>query len=234
MGIYIPGEVIRHSAMSWTDRVIVSDILFFQQRGMSYYKSNATIADELRMSERNVSRSISQLVTMGILRCEFNGRKRECTVTLDVSQIGEDSQNVYGSQDGESASPKRRGRVAKLARQSRQIGERIVLHSNNSEVVLIEKKDMPFVSDAFLNAWEEWLAERKEKKIRKYTKRGAKAALTNLKKISGDDEAKAIQIINQSIENGWQGFWPIKANKPKGFNAGNFSIEGLHDFVDVG
>jgi DNA-binding Lrp family transcriptional regulator len=240
MGIYIDDDVMRHPAIGWPDKVIVADVLSFTKRGMPYYKSNAVIADELQLSERNVSRIVNTLAKANILECTFNGRKRNIAVIgLEGSQIGEDSQSVYGSQvgygsqTGEAASPNRRGRVAKLAKQSSQVGERIEL-SNTYYLLVLSKREEFGWSDAFGNAWEEWMTDRKNRKIRKYTELGMTKALTSLWKKSGGNEQVAIQIINQSIENGWQGFWPIKARQPKGFNAANFSIEGMHDFIDEG
>lgn len=66
-------------------------------------------------------------------------------------------------------------------------------------------------------AWNEWLQERKERKLKKYTDRGLKAAMTHLLTISNQDEQTAIQIINQSIAQGWQGLFPLK-NIPHGTN----------------
>jgi hypothetical protein len=66
-------------------------------------------------------------------------------------------------------------------------------------------------------AWEEWLQERKERKLKKFTDRGLKAAITHLLTISNNDEQIAVQIINQSIAQGWQGLFPLK-NIPNGSN----------------
>ena len=67
------------------------------------------------------------------------------------------------------------------------------------------------------SAWNEWLQERKERKLKKYTDRGLKAAMTHLLTISNQDEQIAVQIINQSIAQGWQGLFPLK-NIPHGTN----------------
>ena len=70
-----------------------------------------------------------------------------------------------------------------------------------------------FKTTALQSAWEEWLQERKERKLKKYTDRGLKAAITHLISIANEDEETAVKIINQSIAQGWQGLFPLK-NSP--------------------
>jgi site-specific recombinase XerC len=67
-----------------------------------------------------------------------------------------------------------------------------------------------FISPTFKAAWEEWLQYRKERKLAKYTPTGLQKTLTNLYNISGQNEETAIQIINQSIIQNWQGLFPLK------------------------
>lgn len=59
----------------------------------------------------------------------------------------------------------------------------------------------------FLKAWESWQAHRKEKR-QKIT---PTAARLQLKKLSEAGIIKAIQMINQSIANGWTGLFDVKA-----------------------
>ena len=79
----------------------------------------------------------------------------------------------------------------------------------------------PFNSFEFMNAWNEWMDERKRKKTKPYTHRGAQGALHNLQKISGNNEQTAIEIINQSIIQGWQGLFPLKTQKNNESNTNN-------------
>jgi hypothetical protein len=61
-----------------------------------------------------------------------------------------------------------------------------------------------------MNAWKEWEADRRERRIKPYTTRGLQTALHRLQQISQDNEHTAAQIIAQSIANGWQGLFPIR------------------------
>lgn len=48
----------------------------------------------------------------------------------------------------------------------------------------------------------------------KMTPRAVKLNLSKLYKLSGGDEQKAIEIVNQSVENGWKGFFEIRERSP--------------------
>lgn len=71
----------------------------------------------------------------------------------------------------------------------------------------------PFDSLEFQDIWGLWLGERKLRKTKSYTPTGEQAALHNLQKISDNNENTAIEIINQSIIQGWQGLFPLKSTK---------------------
>lgn len=72
------------------------------------------------------------------------------------------------------------------------------------------KIDLPinFNTESFLNTWEEWEIYRKEKKC-KLTKTTVKK---QIKFLSAYPVETAIEIINTSIRNGWQGLFEIKNN----------------------
>jgi len=85
---------------------------------------------------------------------------------------------------------------------------------NEDEINLEVKTEIryPFESQEFQDIWGLWLGERKLRKTKSYTPTGEQAALHNLQKISSNNENTAIQIINQSIIQGWQGLFPLKSN----------------------
>lgn len=69
---------------------------------------------------------------------------------------------------------------------------------------------LPFSDENFISKWQEWLQYRKERRLAAYTPTGLKATFTRLKRISIDDPKIAMQIIDQSLENGWQGLFELK------------------------
>lgn len=72
-----------------------------------------------------------------------------------------------------------------------------------------------FTSNKLKEAWEEWLQYRKERRLPKYTPTGIKRTFAHLLQISNGIEQTAIEIINQSIAQNWQGLFPLK-NQPNG------------------
>ena len=51
------------------------------------------------------------------------------------------------------------------------------------------------------------------------TQRAIELAINKLNKLSGGNSDKAIQIINESIMNGWKGLFPLKEERTN--NTGN-------------
>jgi hypothetical protein len=71
----------------------------------------------------------------------------------------------------------------------------------------------PFQSEAFLAAWQAWKDFRQEQHNFKYKGvMSEQAALMWISDESGQDEETAIQIIKQSMANGWKGFFKLKTN----------------------
>tara|TARA_R110000744_G_scaffold45241_4_gene100491 strand:- start:6559 stop:7263 length:705 start_codon:yes stop_codon:yes gene_type:complete len=67
----------------------------------------------------------------------------------------------------------------------------------------------PFESMEFLELWNLWKNDRKNRKIKPYTKIGEQTALKKLQNDSGDNEETASIMIKNSIANGYQGIFPV-------------------------
>lgn len=72
---------------------------------------------------------------------------------------------------------------------------------------------LPWNDIDFINAWQEWLAYRTERKFAKYVPRGLKWTFTKLKNDAEDDPKKAVEMIYHAMSKNWQGIYPIKENK---------------------
>lgn len=68
-----------------------------------------------------------------------------------------------------------------------------------------EKNSLPFESPEFFEVWNNWLTYRKQSKKPYRSELSIKTALSRIGKFS---EAEAIEMIECSIGNGWQGLWP--------------------------
>lgn len=188
--------------------LIYGDVHTMTAQGMKYYRSNGQIAEMFARDERNVRRALANLEERKLLR-KVNEDGRRYLVMGE----GENARGGRNRPGGENA----RGGRAKLpggggqerpggaGENALQVNHR-VNHIVNQEV----NQELPF-GDSFALKWAEWIDERKQRKIRKYTPRGEQAALKQLEQISNHDERTAIEIIEQSIAKGWQGLFPIKA-----------------------
>ena len=73
--------------------------------------------------------------------------------------------------------------------------------------------ELPFASEIFSETWDTFLKMKWDAhKFRYKSIASMKRQLSNLLELSGNDETKAIQILNQSIANQWAGIFEIKNN----------------------
>lgn len=91
-------------------------------------------------------------------------------------------------------------------RNEKQLKEKSETKVSRETEVLIP---LPFNSDAFTFAWNEWNDYRKERR-KKLTPSTAKM---QLKKLAKHPEQTAIEMIHQSIEKGWEGLFDIEPKK---------------------
>ena len=83
---------------------------------------------------------------------------------------------------------------------------------NKSEIS--KNLDYPFNSDGFIKKWNEWKEYKKScHKFSFKSDSSEKLSLNQLSKLSNNLEPIAIEIINQSIANGWKGFFEIKTTQ---------------------
>ena len=75
---------------------------------------------------------------------------------------------------------------------------------NNKNIKNI-RIELPFTSQSFSEAWERWKTHRTEIKH----KLTPSTEQSQLKKLSQFSESEAIAMIDQSIEHGWQGLFPV-------------------------
>lgn len=192
-GIWIPAEFWLDDRLTTTEKVLMGEIESFQRNGKTFHKSNDTIRQQYGITPKTVQRMIKKLVSLELLECDFNGRVRHLSLGRLVKMSTLHRQNV------DSASSK-------------------FPHTNTEKKTAkrtIEKNEViyPFEEIEFLDMWQTWLKERRDRKYKAFTENGEQSALHNLKKISNDDYRTAIAIIQQSIAQGWQGLFELKGAK---------------------
>lgn len=70
----------------------------------------------------------------------------------------------------------------------------------------------PFTDELFLNRWEAWKKYKAEQFKFKYKHSGEQAALKNIGELSRGSVEVALAIIQQSMGNGWKGFFELKGS----------------------
>jgi hypothetical protein len=87
--------------------------------------------------------------------------------------------------------------------------------TNNLIQLNTKDKYVDFLNELNINveAWEYWKKYRKETYRATYKPMGEKAALKKLLRISNGNQEIQMKIIEQSVENGWKGFFELKKNE---------------------
>lgn len=75
--------------------------------------------------------------------------------------------------------------------------------------LVIEEFVLPF-GDRFKQSWNEWTEYRKQRRLPKYTPIGFKKTMTMIVNLSDNNEDTAIEMINNSISNNYQGLFKVK------------------------
>ena len=177
------------------------------------YASKKHLAESIDVSSRSVINLLSKLEHNGFIKKSMNGRLIKTTKKWNETKFTHYEET---SHDGEESSHKNgeesSHRTVKKVH-TNNIVNNIDVNKINNKIV---NKDLvfPFDSNKFLETWKLWKDYRKE--IKKPIKGiiSEQSQLQKLSKISNGDQQTAIEIINQSISNNWQGLFEIKKQKP--------------------
>ena len=197
-GIWIPAEVWLDTRLSLVEKALLAEIDSFTGNEKFFYKSNDTIKKEYGVSRPTITRALKNLSELGYITTQFDGRTRRIFAHSACSQVSNrwKDLNTLPAQNFPSACS--------------NVASTNTIERTDENTIKREEVVMPFDSLKFSEAWETWKQERKDRKTKKYTQRGEQTALHKLQNDSNGDEATAIQIIQQSIANGWQGLFPLK------------------------
>jgi len=93
----------------------------------------------------------------------------------------------------------------------------------------VKKIILPYNSKQFITAWDNWKKYKLEQFNFKYKSvTTEQAALMKLSQLSGGYEANAIDIIHQSMAQGWKGFFELENNNNNNGNKNKKFNEELH------
>ena len=103
--------------------------------------------------------------------------------------------------------------VQQVLTHDEQVSTDKIREEKNREEKKREEKSIvfPFDGDEFLEMWKQWKEYKSQEHNFKYKSvQSEQAGLSKLAKLSNGNEQQAIQIIMQSLENGWKGLFAVK------------------------
>ena len=206
-GVWIDRSIWLHPDLKLIEKALLAEIDSFTGDGKSFYKTNETIQEEYKISRPTISRALKKLEGLGFIKIEFDGRKRKVTYQADrkiftgrpKKMIGQGEKNDRAARSNDTS-------INTMKEQSKENIKKGEIH-------------LPWGSKEFEDIWNEWKADRKERRIKNYTHRGELAALHKLYNETNGDEQHAIESIQLAIANQWQGIFPRKKKgAPKSSN----------------
>jgi len=158
----------------------------------------------------DVTITINYLLNTGLMETADN---KEYMLPFAVGNIGSESESaerVRQFRERESKALHCNEPVTKCNHNVLSISNSI---SKSSSISSSKYKGERFFPDDKLNeAFKDYIENRKNLK-KPMTEKAIELALTKLAKLSNGDNDKAIEILNQSILNGWTGLFELKQNK---------------------
>ena len=225
-GVWFPAEVWLDSRLTALEKIILLEVDSLDGED-GCYASNEYLAKFCQCSQAKVSAAISKLKKLGYVRvASFDGRTRVLHSCLQFS-IGQPSK-IY-----ESASEKDEQRVLKENPTKEKKKERKTAETFDTIIDgFTEDLELREALRGFLQY--RVASARRQKK--EFTNHALKLNLTKLKKLSADPKAM-VEIVNQTVERGWSGFYELKDVRDSGWrgNGGTTKSAVTHeDLEDLG
>jgi len=209
-GIWIPGEIWELD-LPPLHRVFLARLMALSKQDGASWAGDEFLAQSLRCTPQHVRKMRQQLEASGHIVTDGYGYKRRLHV--EVAPVVASNQRSK-QPEAQKLQPEAQELQPQLRQEATTVAQSIEENRYSKEVVKTtahaREVVWPFNSDQFINAWKEWEADRRERRIKAYTTRGLQTALHELQTMSNNDERTAIRIIGQSIAKGWQGLFPIR------------------------
>jgi hypothetical protein len=208
-GIWIPAEVWELD-LPPLHRVFIARLMALSKQDGASWAGDEFLALSLRCTPQHVRKMRLQLEASGHIITHGYGHNRRLSV--EVAPVVASNQRSK-QPEAQKLQPEAQKLQPQLRQEATTVAQSIEENRYSKEVVKTNARARevvwPFNSDQFMNAWKDWEADRRERRIKPYTTRGLQTALHRLQQISQNNEHTATQIIAQSIANGWQGLFPL-------------------------
>ena len=206
-GVWIPKEIWLDNNLTMLEKVIFVEINSLDNEN-GCTASNEYLCEFCQCSQQKVSSAISKLKKLGYLEIvSFDGRKRVIKTHFDV---------IVGWVQKSSSPITKKAYAESEEVVPNNIDNNIVDYLKEDKDKSLSKKvsknlDLSAVHPHMMNVVETWLAYKKEKK-KQYTQKGFDAFCKKLSQYSGNDAKKAMEIVETSMANNWDGIFPLREN----------------------
>lgn len=181
------------------------------------------LASRWKWSPKKVSNFLDLLISDKMITKETLKETPQTIVTIcnyDRYNLNSGSRKQGKKQQGnsEETPEKQSGNTEETNKKKGNKGKK----GNNNPLSL----ELDFVSEEFREAFSLWLDYKKERKEKYMSPRSLKICYNNLVKLSGNNPAVAIEIVNQSIANNWAGLFALKTENNGNKNTANAADSG--------
>lgn len=213
-GIWIPKE-FWDLDLPPLHRVLLARVFALSQKEGACKAGDDYLAESLRCTPQHIRKMRRQLQDAGYLIVEGYGHKRK--MRAEVAPTGTSNQRNKQPQ-AQELQPQAQKLQPQLRIEATTVAQSIEYSKEESKELVKsapkKKKEevvMPWETEAFRAAWTQW-KDYKKSQFRFTFKSNSteQVSLHQLKTISNNDERTAIDIIGQSIGNGWKGFFTLK------------------------
>lgn len=218
----MPNRVLRDwtdskpvNSLSWQEEVLFTRIIM-KADDYGNFNADPQIVKSLcfprknGMRESDISAWLKAIETAGVIRF-YNAKGDTFLHIRNFKQRLDKSKRKFPEEppEQENGNPS-----VELVTESVQ--EKKPNESETKQNALTREVVYPFNSDNFKKAWQLWMDYRKEQYGFSYKPIGLQAALNDLKKLAGDSEQKALDLIFYAMSKTWKGIFPINSNTPEG------------------
>jgi len=257
--LQVPTELLPYAGkLSATQLLIWADAWMFKKNTGKAYRTNAQLSEMLNVTERSVSRAVQELIRMGAITVQSNGRNRvidpvqpsEWKVDVDVHRRKRPPTQTSTDVDVHAEPTQTSMQTGRIRPCSTDADVHLIYKGIDKEIDKgIDKREakpkieivMPWESDEFADAWQEWKSYKKAEHGFKF--KSANTEQTALHKLHQDakgNEQLAIYAIATSISNGWKGTFinaklerEFDSRKPQG-ELGDWTPEEFKHWLSTG
>jgi hypothetical protein len=190
-----------------------------------YWQRECSLTKEQILRRLNYPKELNELITEGVIDLENeNIIIKFLDVQYDNATTKSRINSENGAKGGRPKKPKRNPKETEtkpnqkpIESESKGIREEKIIQDDIIQEDIIKREIVfPFDSENFLNQWEVWKTYKKEQHRFTYKSEASEqAALTQLQKMSTNQERKAIEILHHTMANGWKGFVEPKTDPRK-------------------